>query len=148
MNEKAKFLFFCMIFVGSDVFAQKKVYSAFSHSQIFNDFPVAVNTIIDIKKLHKIVFAPAFVNKPFKFSEINSGNYINGEPKIFAAAINNKKVLNSPLPQNFYTQNLGFFCKKELQLEKATKIPFKFRLGSVQQCDWMEGKVNTGIKSF
>jgi hypothetical protein len=33
-----------------------------------------------------------------------------------------------------------------LQLEKITKIPFKLRLGSVQQCDWMEGKKNAGIR--
>ncbi|MGC4100689.1 hypothetical protein [Ferruginibacter sp.] len=46
------------------------------------------------------------------------------------------------ITSNFYTQNFGFFCRKELQLEKATKLPFKFRLGSVQQCDWMEGKPN------
>jgi len=42
----------------------------------------------------------------------------------------------------FYAANLGFFCKQEIKFEKATKIPFKFRLGSVQQCDWMEGKPN------
>ena len=50
------------------------------------------------------------------------------------------------LPQNFYVQQFGFFCKKEWQLEKAVKIPFKFRLGSLQQCDWLEGKPNTGIR--
>ena len=43
---------------------------------------------------------------------------------------------------NHYTQGFGFFCKKELQFEKATKVPFKFRLGTVQYCDWMEGKPN------
>lgn len=46
---------------------------------------------------------------------------------------------------NFYVKNLGFFCKQELKLEAVTGIPFKFRLGSVQYCDWMEGKKNTGI---
>jgi hypothetical protein len=44
------------------------------------------------------------------------------------------------ISSNFYTQNFGFFCKKELQLEKAIKLPLKFRLGSVDQCDWLEGK--------
>jgi hypothetical protein len=46
----------------------------------------------------------------------------------------------SPLPSNYYTQNLGFFCKKEIALEKATRIPFKFRLGSIDYCNYLEGK--------
>ncbi len=41
---------------------------------------------------------------------------------------------------DYYSNHLGFFCKKEIQFEKITKIPFKFRLGSVQQCDRLEGK--------
>lgn len=43
-----------------------------------------------------------------------------------------------------YTSNFGFFCKKELQMEKVTGVPFKFRLGSVEQCDRLEGK-NTAV---
>lgn len=53
----------------------------------------------------------------------------------------NKEVV-SP---NFYVNNLGFFCKQELKFQAATKIPLKFRIGSVQYCDRMEGKINAGI---
>lgn len=42
----------------------------------------------------------------------------------------------------FYSSNLAFFCRQELKFEKATKIPFKFRVGSVQQVDYLEGKNN------
>jgi hypothetical protein len=40
----------------------------------------------------------------------------------------------------FYCSNLAFFCKKEIKIEKVTKIPFRFRLGSVQYVDYLEGK--------
>lgn len=46
----------------------------------------------------------------------------------------------SIIPSNYYTANFGIICKKELAFEKATKIPFRFRLGSLQQCNFMEGK--------
>ena len=41
---------------------------------------------------------------------------------------------------SFYSCNLAFFCRQEVKFEKVTKIPFKFRLGSVQQVDYLEGK--------
>lgn len=50
-----------------------------------------------------------------------------------------------PVAGNFYVKNLGFFCRQELKLEAVTKIPFRFRIGSVNYCDWMEGKKNAGI---
>lgn len=49
------------------------------------------------------------------------------------------------IPGNYYSCNLGFFCKNELKFEAATRIPFKFRLGSLQYNDWLEGKKSAGI---
>jgi hypothetical protein len=40
----------------------------------------------------------------------------------------------------FYCSNLGFFCRQEIKFAKVTKIPFVFRLGSVAQVDYLEGK--------
>ena len=48
--------------------------------------------------------------------------------------------LKSSIPGNFSTLSYGFFCRKELAIEKATKIPFRFRLGSLEQCNYYEGK--------
>ena len=44
------------------------------------------------------------------------------------------------LSPNYYVTQLAFFCRQEIKLEKTAKIPFKFRLGSVEDCDRMEGK--------
>ena len=51
-----------------------------------------------------------------------------------------KKQPVQVIPQNYYTQHFGVMCRQELILEKATKIPFRFRLGSLQQCNYYEGK--------
>ena len=55
------------------------------------------------------------------------------------------KISSSPLQRqviapNFYVQQLGFFCKQEIKMDKVTRLPFRFRLGSVDDCDRLEGK--------
>ena len=47
---------------------------------------------------------------------------------------------------DFYSKNLGFFCRQEIKLESTIKFPVKFRLGSVQYCDWYEGKKGVSVK--
>ncbi len=40
---------------------------------------------------------------------------------------------------NYYSTKTGFFCNNERALEKQTKLAVKFRLGSVEQTQKLEG---------
>jgi hypothetical protein len=52
-------------------------------------------------------------------------------------------VAQPVLTSSFYCNSLGFFCKKELQLEKITSLPVRLRLGSVDYVNYLEQKPNT-----
>lgn len=51
-----------------------------------------------------------------------------------------RSMLSNEYGSGYYIRNLGFFCKQELEWEKTTHIPLRFRLGSLEECNRLEGK--------
>jgi hypothetical protein len=130
MYKKAKILFFCMIFVAGGAFCQNYTAKTVLDTDIFN-------TKFTYKVSDNISYQNYFQQSKNKIQQmqvdkVNPVLYLN-------------PLSRSVIAADFYTCNFGFFCKKELQFEKATKIPLRFRLGSLQYNDYLEGKPNTGV---
>lgn len=52
----------------------------------------------------------------------------------------NYLLKTTPLSPAYYASRLGFICKKELQLDKISPVALRFRLGSLDYVNWMDGK--------
>ena len=58
----------------------------------------------------------------------------------FGAADSANPVSVRPIEKNLYVKGFGFFCRREMELEKSTRIPLRVRLGSLEQCNILEEK--------
>lgn len=123
MYKKAKILFFCMIFVAGSSYCQNNIVKTASNKDLFS-----------IRQPHA----------PNKIYGTNSA-FIKRADSYTNPVIRVNPVSCTVIAANYYTQAFGFFCRKELQFEKATKIPLRFRLGSLQYNNYLEGKPNSGI---
>lgn len=48
----------------------------------------------------------------------------------------------SVITPSYYCNSLGFFCKRELQLQKLISLPVYIRLGGLQYVNYLEQKPN------
>jgi hypothetical protein len=47
---------------------------------------------------------------------------------------------SAPVSPALYVEQFGFFCRQEWKLEKASGVAFRFRLGSLDYVNRLEGK--------
>jgi hypothetical protein len=130
MYKKAKISFFCMIFVVGGTFGQNYTAKKILRGNISN---LEWNN----QAWNKVTFTNYFQHSKNKMKQ---KPLVSARP-VFYTSSQSRSVINA----DFYACNFGFFCKKELQFEKATKIPLRFRLGSMQYNNYLEGKINSGI---
>lgn len=130
MVKKAKILFFSMIFVAGAAFCQNST----------------VNVTLDKNKINikpgfNTYTKNSFYTFYYGFNSIYPQHLKNSIQPVYLL----KPVSVAVISADFYTRNFGFFCKKEWQFEKATNIPLRFRLGSLQYNDYLESKPNSGL---
>lgn len=92
--------------------------------------PVPGITINGLKKVHFQQMA-----KPFQ-SQFARPVFLRSEDCTPAPFFT---LLNMPTG-NTYVNNLGFFCRYELKMDKVLAVPLRFRLGSREYVDRLEGK--------
>ena len=75
-------------------------------------------------------------NKSITFDKLRLPTIIqlNQEPSTLL------ELKNTEVPEVYKYEDLAFFCRLEVQMEKVTKIPIRFRLGDVQYIEKLEGK--------
>lgn len=76
---------------------------------------------IQLDKMQVVADKPSFT-LPFSFQAKNNQSLMLSQPKVYAY------------------KDLAFFCKMEVLIEQSAKVPFKFRLGSVDYVDRLEQK--------
>jgi hypothetical protein len=90
-----------------------------------------------MKRIYLFLLLLSCVSEPL-LSQTSGVNVL--KQKTIGIKVDSAKRFRSLLPDNFATCQYGFFCKQELKLEKEIKLPIKFRLGSIEYTNWLEGK--------
>lgn len=66
------------------------------------------------------------------------GFHAVSHPQMAIQPVFQAPLVVTTINNNYYTQRFGFFCKRELLMEKATGVAFRFRLGSLDYCNKIE----------
>lgn len=113
----------------------------FSYAQLQPE-PLTTNTKISLNNkpfVSQPVFNTHFQKKLSTSYPQTAGKGLNQNEAVFSQQ-NLNQTSSVFIPANLATCNYGFFCREEIKIEQAVNIPIRFRLGSLEQCNYYEGK--------
>ncbi len=94
--------------------------------------------VVAFLSLHAVSFAQLRINAPADDTLMHTpairSSYINTFGTT-AGTVQNTQAI----PLDFYARHLGFFCREELKMQQI-HVPITFRVGSMDQCNYLEQK--------
>lgn len=112
--------------------------------EVFGQFGVLENSPVSsisskyIKKPH-IKSSIYLMGPGISVEHKKNEKYVSLKSNFIIITTQNHISLISP---SLYKDQLGFVCKKEWELEKITKVPLRFRVGSLDYVNYLEQKPN------
>jgi hypothetical protein len=97
----------------------------------FTTKQIGVNT-----RFHKFIIALMLIF----FAHRASAQYqLRAQPHDVDSSAAQKRVIFKLSP-DVYVKNFGVMCRQEWKLEKYLHIPLRVRMGSLEHCNYLEGK--------
>jgi hypothetical protein len=124
VQRKKTFLVVCFSILGSSLWAQIAPVGLLKNSGLGRELTLGK----EVTLLHP---RPVYNVMNWRVAMMESGGYDYSVPV---------NILLDSFGSGYYIGNLGFFCKKELEIEKTTHLPLRFRLGSLEETNRLEGK--------
>lgn len=88
-------------------------------------------------QMGKNIFKDSLISVKINALGLNQPFFFSIQKPAFSVNSFNKSAI---IPCDYYTQNFGIICKKELQIQKTIALPVFFRLGSLDYVNRLEGK--------